>query len=260
MRAFRTESNEDAVLGNSKEIVKPQETRGLNSKEDKVNRDKWFIVTFFLAMLCTLAAPSAMMADEWDKATKLTFSEPVEVPGQVLPAGTYWFTLADSESDRNIVQIWNADRTRLVTTILAIPDYRLQPRGRTVIHFEERPSDQPEAIHSWFYPGNNFGQEFVYPKTRATQLAKQTSRPVLSMPNEQASSTAQSKQVPVKAVTPSGEEVEIAEVIVSQPVLAQGAASNSLPKTASLVPLWGLLGMLSLVAGLVLRLATRNLA
>jgi hypothetical protein len=225
-----------------------------------VNTSKCFIVTFCLVLLCALSAPSTLMADEWDKATKLTFSEPVEVPGQVLPAGTYWFTIADSPADRNIVQIWNADRTRLVTTILAIPDYRLQPKGRTVIHFEERPSDQPEAIHSWFYPGDNFGQEFVYPKTRATQLAKQTSRPVLSMPNEQASSTAQVKQVPVKAVTPSGEEIEIAEVVAFQPVTPQEATSNPLPTTASSLPLWGLLGLLSLVAGFTLRLATRKVS
>jgi hypothetical protein len=225
-----------------------------------VNTSKCFIVTFCLVLLCALSAPSTLMADEWDKATKLTFSEPVEVPGQVLPAGTYWLTLADSPADRNIVQIWNADRTRLVTTILAIPDYRLQPKGRTVIHFEERPSDQPEAIHSWFYPGDNFGQEFVYPKTRATQLAKQTSRPVLSMPNEQASSTAQVKQVPVKAVTPSGEEIKIAEVVAFQPVTPQEATSNPLPTTASSLPLWGLLGLLSLVAGFTLRLATRKVS
>jgi hypothetical protein len=200
------------------------------------------------------------MADQSDKATKLTFSEAVEVPGQVLPAGTYWFTLADNASDRNIVQIWNADRTQLVTTILAIPDYRLQPRGRTVIHFEERPSDQPEAIHSWFYPGDNFGQEFVYPKTRATQLAKQTSRPVLSMPNDQASTTAQVKQVPVKAVTPSGEEIEIAEIVALQPVMPQEATTNALPKTATSLPLWGLLGLLSLLSGFALRLATRRVS
>jgi hypothetical protein len=223
-----------------------------------VNTSKWFVVTLGLVAVCALAAPSAMMADEEDKATKLTFSEPVEVPGQVLSAGTYWFTLADSESDRNIVQIWNADRTRLVATVLAIPDYRMQPAGRTIIHFEERPSGSPEAIHSWFYPGDNFGQEFVYPKTRATELAKQTSRPVLSMPNEQASSTAQSKQVPVKAVTPSGEEIEISEVVVSQPVIPQEAASNSLPKTASSLPLLGLLGLLSLAAGLGLRAARKS--
>jgi hypothetical protein len=225
-----------------------------------VKTSKRFIVMFYLVLLCALAAPSAMMADQWDKATKLTFSEPVEVPGEVLPAGTYWFTLADSESDRNIVQIWNADRRRLVATVLAIPDYRMQPAGRTVIHFEERPSDSPEAIHSWFYPGSNYGEEFVYPKARATQLAKQTSRPVLSMPNEQASNTAQIKQATVKAVTPSGEEIEIAEVVLSEPaVTPQEAAAPSLPKTASSLPLFGLLGLLSLAAGLGLRAAARGL-
>jgi hypothetical protein len=223
-----------------------------------VNTSKWFVVTLCLIALCALAAPTAMMADQWDKATKLTFSEPIEVPGQVLSAGTYWFTLADSESDRNIVQIWNADRTRLVATVLAIPDYRMQPAGRTIIHFEERPSGSPEAIHSWFYPGDNFGQEFVYPKTRATEFAKQTSRPVLSMPNEQASSTAQSKQVPVKAVTPSGEEIEISEVVVSQPASPQQVAANALPKTASSIPLLGLLGLLSVAAALGLRAAARG--
>lgn len=220
---------------------------------------------FLSGCACALAAPSAMLADQSDRATKLTFSEPVEVPGQVLPAGTYWFTLADSEGDRNIVQIWNADRTRRVTTVLAIPDYRMQPRGRTVIHFEERPSNQPEAILSWFYPGDNFGQEFVYPKTRATQLAKQTSRPVLSMPNEQAVSTSQSAQaplkaVPVKAVTPSGEEIEVTDVVAYQTVIPQEAATNSLPKTASSLPLVGLLGLFSLLTGLACRLAAQKVS
>jgi hypothetical protein len=149
------------------------------------------------------------MADEWDQATKLAFSESVEVPGQILPAGTYWFTLADNDSDRNIVQIWNADRTHLVTTILAIPDYRQKTPQETLINFEESPSGQPEAVRSWFYPGNNSGEEFVYPRTRAKQLAKPAGRPVLSMPDEQASNAAHIKQASVKAVDPSGEEIAL---------------------------------------------------
>ena len=171
-------------------------------------RNPW-LVMFCLALFCILALPKTMMADEWDRATKLTFNEPVEVPGQVLPAGTYWFTLADNNSDRNIVQIWNADRTHLVTTILAIPNYRQKTPVKTIINFEERPSGQPEAIQSWFYPGNNFGEEFVYPRTRARQLAKRTGRPVLSMPDEQASSAAYLRQSSVKTVNPNGEEVAL---------------------------------------------------
>jgi len=216
-----------------------------------MSKSKFFLFTFCLGLLFAVAAPSRARADEWDHATKLTFSEPVEIPGRVLEAGTYWFMLADSQSDRNIVQIWNADRTQLVTTILAIPDYRLQPSGDTVIKFEERPSGSPEAIHAWFYPGDNFGQEFVYPKTRATQLAKQVSRPVLSVPDE--NPPEQLKQAPVKAVNPSGEEIEIAEVVVSQPVTPQ-VTPQSLPQTASYLPLILSLGMLSLAGGIALRL------
>jgi hypothetical protein len=201
------------------------------------------------------------MADDWDKATKLTFSEPVEVPGMALQAGTYWFTLADGDSDRNIVQIWDADRTHLVKTILAIPDYRLQPTGKTVIHFEERPSGSPEAIHSWFYPGANYGEEFVYPKTKALQFAKQTSRPVLSMPDEPPADTSQIKLTPVKAVNPSGEEIEITEVVVTLPIVVPVEAPvTSLPKTGSLLPLLESAGLVALALAIVLRLAAQKAA
>ena len=228
--------------------------------KSKVSKSKWLVVTFCLAVLCALAAPKAMMADEEDQTTKLTFSEPVEVPGQVLPAGTYWFTLADSDMNRHIVQIWNADRTQLVATILAIPDYRTQPKGKTVIHFEERPSGQPEAIQSWFYPGSNYGEEFVYPKTRAIQLATETSRPVLSMANEQAPNPAQITRAAVKAMSPSGEEIEIADVVATEPVTPQEAAPDSLPTTASSLPAWGLLGLVSLAGSLVLRVVAQKMA
>jgi hypothetical protein len=179
------------------------------SKSFLKTNNEWLVLISCLALFCTLALPSEMMADKWDQATQLTSSEPIEVPGQILPAGSYWLTLADTDSDRNMVQIWNADRTHLITTILAVPDYVQKTPDKSIINFAERPSGQPEAIQSWFYPGNNFGEEFVYPKTRAKQLATQTGRPVLSMPDEQASNAAQSKQALVKAVTPSGEEIAL---------------------------------------------------
>ena len=223
-----------------------------------MQKAKSVVFIFLLALLFALASPNNVLADEWNKATKLTFNEPVELPGMALPAGTYWFTLADSDSDRNIVEVWDADRMHLVTTILAIPDYRLQPTGKTVINFSERPTGSPEAIHAWFYPGDNYGEEFVYPKTRATQLAKQTNRPVLSMPDEQPST--QIKQAPVKAIAPSGEEVEIAEVVAVQPVLPQQATQSSLPQTGSDLPLLALAGVLALAAAGVFRVAARHIA
>lgn len=141
---------------------------------------KWRFAGFWVCVVFVMTLTTAGMADEWNKATKLTFSEPVEVPGMVLVAGTYWFTLADNDTDRNVVQIWNSDRTHLITTILAIPDYRLRPTGKTVVHFEERPSDAPEAIHSWFYPGDNYGEEFVLSKAKS-DAAGQTDQPPCSL-------------------------------------------------------------------------------
>ncbi len=204
------------------------------------------IVMFCLVALAALLAASNAKADTWNKATKLTFTEPVEVSGTVLQSGTYWFQLMNSPSNRNIVQIWNSDRSRLITTILAVPNYRLQPTGQTMIKFDERPVGTPEAIKAWFYPGDNFGQEFVYPRTRATQLAQDMNEPVLSVRDEQAAAPAV-EAAHVKAVEPNGEEVEIAEVVDTVAVPAE------LPTTGSSLPLLGLLGLLSVGAGLALR-------
>jgi hypothetical protein len=223
-----------------------------------MTKNKPFVVTFSLALVSALALPGITRADGWNQATKISFSAPVEVPRQVLPAGTYWFTLADNMSDRNVVQIWNSDRSQLLNTILAIPDYRLKPSGKTVINFEERPAGQPEAIHSWFYPGSNHGEEFVYPKARATELAKQVKRPVLAMPDKPTSDTAHIKQTPVKAVSPAGEEIEVTEVVETEEIMVERTAPTSLPKTGSLLPFWALIGFISVTAALVLRRAIQK--
>src|SRR5580700_8912993 len=126
-----------------------------------------------VSMLGATVLPSAH-ADTWNKKTVVTFSQDVEIPGKILPAGTYTFQLLDSNSDRHIVQIFNADGSQIIATILAINDYRLQPTGDNVMKFSERPGDSPEALRAWFYPGDSFGQEFVYPRARAIQLAQTT--------------------------------------------------------------------------------------
>jgi hypothetical protein len=139
--------------------------------EREMKSHKLQMIVLGMVAIAALFASSNANADTWNKATKITFPEPVEVSGIVLQSGTYWFQLLDSPADRHIVQIWNADRSRLITTILALPNYQLRPTGDTVIKFAERPSGTPEAVKAWFYPGDNFGQEFVYPKARATEIA-----------------------------------------------------------------------------------------
>jgi hypothetical protein len=211
-----------------------------------------------LCALVVYASPAlTAAADEWNKRTMVTFSAPVEVPGvgaQVLPAGTYLFKLMDSPSDRNIVQIFNENGTHLYTTILAIANYRLHVSDATVMTFRERAEGQPEAIRAWFYPGANWGQEFVYPKTRATQLAKITHQPVLATPIDLSATPFETlKNAPVEAVAPSGETLELSKVLepppAAAPVELRLAAVKTLPQTASLLPIVGLIGMLSLITG-----------
>ena len=125
-------------------------------------------ISMCAAVLCATFV-TATRADNWGKKTIVTFSDSVEIPGQVLPAGTYVFKLANSTSDWHIVRIWNGDETQILATILAIPNYRLGPPDKTIFEFDERPGDSPMALHSWFYPGDNTGQEFVYPRYRLTQ-------------------------------------------------------------------------------------------
>jgi hypothetical protein len=122
---------------------------------------KAFQLSVCAAMLCAFLGTGAN-ADTWNKKTVVTFSDSVEIPGQVLPAGTYVFKLANSISDRHIVQIWTADETQLLATLMTVPDYRPDPPDKTIFEFDERPGDSSMAIHSWFYPGDNMGQEFVY--------------------------------------------------------------------------------------------------
>jgi hypothetical protein len=216
-------------------------------------------------------------ADEWDKKTNVTFNEPVEVPGVVLPAGSYVFKLADSESDRHIVQILSKDQKHVYATILAISDERLEPTGKTVITFEERTKDAPEALKAWFYPGDNIGVRFVYPKQRAMEIARntnetvpamtssaaasQSAKPAPAVPTPVASTNSQPqvtalKQEPVKAATPEGnlEGYEVAMAKANPPA----RRPHHLPKTASDLPLLLVLGCTSLLSILPVRLALRS--
>ncbi len=226
---------------------------------------KMFATVLSVAVLCLLAVPSAS-ADDWNRKTIVTFSGPVEVPGvgaQILPAGTYVFTILNSQGDRHIVQIFNEAQNHVFTTIIAIPNYRLKTTSKTVITFRERPAGQPESLRAWFYPGRQWGEEFVYAKSRAVELAKEINEPVLATPVDLATAPIETLQTaPVEAVDPKGEPVELAQVVEPPPAAAEPVevAAAKLPKTASPLPLIGLIGLISLGAGFGLKLASRRVA
>jgi hypothetical protein len=234
-----------------------------------------------MALMGAILAPTAK-ADDWNRKTVMTFSGPVEIPGVhlagwgVLPAGTYVFKILNSQSDRHIVQIFNQDETVIYATILAIPNYRLQATDKTVITFTERPAGEPEALRAWFYPGKNWGEEFVYPKARAIVLAKAANTPVLftavDLPLEMtepiktvdAPVVVTLRTTPVMAFRPTGEEVQLAEVVTAPPAPVEVAAvpmvaEKTLPSTASPLPMMALLGLLAMGGFLALRGAEKRL-
>ncbi len=121
--------------------------------------------------LAALNLPT-VRADEWDKKTTINFSDSVQVPGATLPAGTYTFKLAESNADRYVVQIFNERENHIYATLLAIPNYHLTTPDKTQISFYEVPSGQPPALKAWFYPGDNYGRQFVYPKGEAALIGQ----------------------------------------------------------------------------------------
>jgi hypothetical protein len=243
-----------------------------------------------LATICGFALTSVMLApsaraDDWNRKSVISFSAPVEIPGVhlagwgVLPAGTYVFKILDSRSDRHIVQIFSQDELTVYATILAIPNFRLKATDKTVMTFRERPAGQPEALRAWFYPGRNWGEEFVYPKAMAIELAKATNTPVLftevEIPLEVAAPiktadepvVVQLREAPIMAIKPTGEQVQVAEVVTPPPAevavastVTEPALPETLPKTASPFPLVGLFGLLALSVAFALHFVARRVS
>jgi len=236
-----------------------------------------------LIALTSLAAAVSLApmakADEWNKKTVLTVNETIQLPTVVLQAGTYTFKLLDSLSDRHIVQVFDKDGMHLITTILAIPNYRLQPTGKSDFSFWEVPAGQPPAMRAWFYPGDNFGQEFAYPKNMSTQIAASTK---MLVPTTTATTVDEYKSAPISATNESGASANLdsaaytraetpavvvapapepAPVPVETPVAVvtpapepvQAETPAELPHTASSLPLIGLLGLVSMAGFLALR-------
>jgi hypothetical protein len=223
---------------------------------------------FSVAVLVLLALPAAR-ASEWDKRTVITVNGQIQVPNKTLDAGTYVFKLLDSPSNRNIVQIFDQNEQHLITTILALPNYRLQPTGKTVFTFWETPEGTPPAVRAWFYPGDNYGQEFVYPKNVAFQtvaaaappppapVAEEPAPPPPPPPPAAEPEPAPAPEPAPEATAPQAPAEPQAQPPAPAPQDQTTPDNTELPKTASPVPLIGLLGLGSLAGFFALRRATR---
>lgn len=222
-------------------------------------------------------------ADEWNKQTVMTVNEAIQLPNVTLQPGSYTFKLLDSQSDRHIVEVFDKNGMHLITTILAVPNYRLQPTGKSKFSFWEVPAGQPPALRAWFYPGDNFGQEFVYPKNISSAIASAAKTPV---PTTTAQTPAEYKSAPITATNETGAssnldtntytQSQTAEVtpaptptptvtpeptptpepqaaVEPTPTPTPTPAPSELPHTASVFPFIGFAGLVSLLAYFALR-------
>ena len=229
-------------------------------------------------VLTAMFAPGAR-ADEWDKKTILTFSGAVQIPGATLPAGTYVFKLADLAGDRHVVQVFDKGEKNIIATLMAIPNQRMTAGDKPVVMFSERPAGSPVAVKVWYYPGERIGNEFVYPKRQAMRIAKETHQRVLSTNDEPAPNTNVADSMTAMKSASVGyfdenarwqtENATIATTGAETPVVTDRAPDTTmakvepapaptarrrhLPRTASNLGLFELLGGLAIAGGLAAR-------
>lgn len=188
-------------------------------------------------------------ADQWDKKTIVTITEPIIAGNKVLDPGTYVWKLLDSPADRHIVQIFDKNQQHLEETILAIPNYRLEPSGHSTFALWETPAGVPKAVRAWFYPGDNFGQEFVYPKKLVAQLAAALPTPVPANYREPDPPPVPEAQPAPQPPAPTEDETA---VVQEESAAVEMQQPQSLPHTGSFNPLIGFVGLGALsLAGLL---------
>jgi hypothetical protein len=174
--------------------------------------------------------------------------------------------LAGESTNKDIVRFYDKNEKHLYAMVFAVPAYREHPVDHTVITFEERAGDAPRAINKWFYPDDNWGEQFVYSKPHPLAVAEATPAPVAPAPAATPQPAAQPQPVPQNQPKPEPQQIAQAQPapVRTQPVAPVPAAPaqavqpakelpKELPKTASDLPLAALVGGFFLLAGACLR-------
>jgi hypothetical protein len=177
-----------------------------------------------------------------------------------MPAGKYSLRVLDSPSDRHIVQFMNDRQTHVFVAVGPSTIIGCSPPGETAFTFCEMPRGQPEALRAWFYPGDNFGQGFIYPKGVFNQAqTAQTQTQTVA----QAEPTAPAPEPPAAELAPAPAPEPAPEVAQNEPAPAPAPvkqpAPQALPQTASDMPLFALFGLLPVGAAFSVRALAKRI-
>jgi hypothetical protein len=179
------------------------------------------------ALFAGLALQSA--AAQTNKKAYVTVSSPLQIPGTVLSPGTYIFRVLDSTSNRQLIQVWSEDLSKLYVTVLGVPDYRLTSKDKPILTFDSQTPQIASVGKAWCSPADSFCLVFVYPHNHAAELAREYREPVLSMPEALAAnlgtgeiranspSVEELQQANVSAVGMKGETIRLTDVILDRP-------------------------------------------
>ena len=138
---------------------------------------------------------------EWNKKTTLTTERQVEFPGIVLEPGVYIVRLRESGERRSFVEILNRDETKVLASVMAVPDHRNRPDDNAEFTYHPVKSPGPRPVQTWYFTGDLVGLEFVYGKARAKEIAKDSENHVMASKGN--------KDSAIVAVTPNGKEIVI---------------------------------------------------
>lgn len=206
--------------------------------------------TLFLFAAGMWLLPAKAGAQDVQRRAKMTLTEPAEIPGTVLQPGTYVVKVLDYKDEKEIVQFSTEDDKTVIATVLAIRDRRVRTDdGQTGFIYFQRLEGSPIALKSWYYAGDEWGEVFAYPRSKAVVIAQATHEAVVATPVE----SHPTLQAEVTVVKPEPADKTAAEPVA--PVAAKAHAQ--LPKTASSLPLFGLIGLGAIGAAAAVHVARR---
>ena len=224
---------------------------------------------------------STAQAQPEDKRTFFTFSAPIALPGTTLPAGRYVFRIVDTTTSRKVIQVQSEDQKKSFAMMNTIPDQRRDPAKDATVAFYETAKGTPAAVKSWWYPGESTGYQFIYPRSQAVRIAKETGKAILTTKTEDAKSettlvdangadaaaatTASNDSTSTvfnrntgsvastEGVDRTPPQAAAPQPVPTQSTVARNDERTALPGTASNLPLVGLIGMLSALGFVTLR-------